>query len=111
MKKKIFGMILASLLLFSVSGNSALASDCGCHEELTGSEKNKEVANLLKSDGFKEKKQELLAEGYHWNGVNTAEVAKIEYGTGVAVSFVMPTGQQEIFFFLNNGKFLFSFPL
>jgi hypothetical protein len=113
MRKKFFGIIFASLLVFSIFGQPAMAGNCGCHEDLQGAEKNKEVSNLLKSDDFKVKKQELLKSGYQWQGVNITEVIKsLDDGTiVVGVLFVTPTGQQDVFFFLNNGMFLGSMPL
>jgi hypothetical protein len=113
--KKILTMLCGSLivlLLFVGPGNVALAhdgDDCGCPTEITGVEKNKIVASFLASDGFKTKKAELLNSGYLWDGISTAQVVRFNpeifpffEGTGVAVAFITPSGETEIYFFVNE---------
>ncbi len=80
--KKVLTLLCTSLivfLLFFGSGNVAFAhegeGDCGCiTEEISGAEKNKIVANLLKSDEFKSARNGLMNIGFKWNGVIEIEV-------------------------------------
>lgn len=67
--------VLSVFLLFSPTVSAHEEDECGC-TVVTGAEKNKHVAELLKSDHLKEVKKDLanLEEGYRWNGVNGAEV-------------------------------------
>ncbi|MFB3163360.1 hypothetical protein ABLO26_18585 [Neobacillus sp. 179-J 1A1 HS] len=98
--KKIVTLLCTSLivlLMFVAPGNVAFAEDeCGCiTEEITGAEKNKIVADLLKNVEFKYKKQELMNDGYRWNGVNEIEVIRnITYGglIMVGVPFIAEDG-------------------
>ncbi|GGD88681.1 hypothetical protein GCM10010911_54080 [Paenibacillus nasutitermitis] len=46
-------------VVFSLTSRVSANDDCGCGQ-VVGAEKNKIVADLLKSDAFKAKKQELL---------------------------------------------------
>lgn len=78
--QKFSTIILASFMVIAltfVPGNFASAhegDDCGCGI-VTGAEKNKVIADMLKSDVFKAKKKELKATGYQWNGVDNFEVS------------------------------------
>ncbi|MCT2535793.1 hypothetical protein NC661_07670 [Aquibacillus koreensis] len=69
--------VVGVLFAFLPSVSAHEGDDCGCPtdvREVTGSEKNKLVSNLLKSAEFKVKKKELKSDGYHWNGVSEVEV-------------------------------------
>jgi hypothetical protein len=98
--KKIVTLLCTSLivlLMFVAPGNVAFAEDeCECiTEEITGAEKNKIVADLLKNVEFKYKKQELMNDGYRWNGVKEIEVIRnITYGglIMVGVPFIAEDG-------------------
>jgi hypothetical protein len=79
--KKILSLLCGSLiflLMFAAPGNVALAHEgdgCGCvTEEITGAEKNKIVADLLKSDQLKNARKGLMEVGFKWNGVGNVEV-------------------------------------
>lgn len=69
-----------ALSLFAAPGTPVKAAvndeDCACHDVtiLSGAEKNKAVANLLSSQGFKDSKFALKNDGYSWRGVNNVEV-------------------------------------
>ncbi|MCH1625201.1 hypothetical protein [Fredinandcohnia quinoae] len=72
------------ILMLVAPGNTALAhegsgdgDDCGCGVTyVKGAEKNKIVANILKSKEFKEQKKILKSEGYNWLGANKIVVVK-----------------------------------
>src|SRR4051794_33221421 len=101
--KKLLTLLCTSLivlLMFATPGNTVIAAqnvvdnvtylgppppgevedpgddNCTCHDlvPLTGSERNKIVANLLKSDVFKNQKMNLKREGFKWNGASGIEV-------------------------------------
>ncbi|MCM3585247.1 hypothetical protein M3182_05755 [Mesobacillus maritimus] len=69
---------LVLLMMFVVPGNAVLAeeNDCQCPGTvITGAERNKLVADLLKSDEFKAAKKQLMKEeGYTWAGAGAIEV-------------------------------------
>ncbi|WP_223590342.1 hypothetical protein [Neobacillus bataviensis] len=103
----LFGGLIA-LTLFVSTGNTAKAEepeDCSCHElkPLTGSERNKIVADLISSKAFKEKKKELKAIGYQWNGAHGIEVIQPYEGfTLVGVPFTTFEGNVEMVVFING---------
>jgi hypothetical protein len=78
--KKIFTMLCGSLvlfLIFAAPGNSVQAEEhsCSCETtEISGAEKNKIIANLLKSDELKNARKGLVEVGFKWNGVSGVEV-------------------------------------
>jgi hypothetical protein len=85
MKKsqKFSTLLLASFMVIAfmlVPGNTASAHEenCGCMEVVNvyGSERNIVVADMLKSDIYKEKKKELEAAGYQVHGVADFQVQK-----------------------------------
>jgi hypothetical protein len=76
---------------------------CTCHDlvPLTGSERNKIVATLLKSDVFKNQKMNFKKDGYKWNGASGIEVIQpIEEVTLVGVPFTSTDGILEMHTFL-----------
>jgi hypothetical protein len=120
--KKIVTLLCTSLivlLMFVAPGNSVKAANpnlvpdlfsCGCEDHgiypVTGSEKNKIVAELLSSDVFKTQKFELLNQDYTFMGVNKVQVAKFEGEIGnfvmVAVPFFNKSGTVEFAMFTNG---------
>jgi hypothetical protein len=119
--KKIVTLLCTSLivlLMFMGTGNSVNAAgnifylgpppgdvehpeddNCTCHEllPLTGSERNIIVAELLKSNVFKNEKMRLKKDGYKWNGASGIEVIQpIEDLTLVGVPFITTDGSIEI---------------
>ncbi|MCM3668136.1 hypothetical protein M3181_03860 [Mesobacillus maritimus] len=88
---------LVLLMMFVVPGNAVLAeeNDCQCPGTvITGAERNKLVADLLKSDEFKAAKKQLMKEeGYTWAGAGAIEVRDL------AEVVQMPTfiGYQVVF--------------
>jgi hypothetical protein len=121
--KKILALLCTSLivlLMFAGPGNSVKAANpnlvpdlfsCGCDEHgiypVTGSEKNKIVAELLSSNVFKTQKFEHLSLGYTFKGINEVQVAKVEGEeiTIVAVPFFNKSGTVEFAMF-TNGVFI-----
>ncbi|WP_318507167.1 hypothetical protein [Bacillus sp. T3] len=119
----LFGSFIIALMLI-VPGNAAFAEepagetqtttdDCGCDVSmLTGSERNKILSDLLKSDEFKAEKQVLKDQGYKWNGAGTTEVI-INHSYGdlimVGVMFTAEDGKQYAAGFLcpPGGNFIF----
>lgn len=87
--------------------------DCTCHDllPLTGSERNKIVATLLKSDVFKSQKMNLKNDGYKWNGANGIEVIQpTEDVTLVGVPFINIDGTIEMHaFFIGDIKDFFDY--
>jgi hypothetical protein len=76
---------------------------CTCHDlvPLTGSERNKIVATLLKSDVFKNQKMNFIKDGFKWNGASGIEVIQpIEEVTLVGVPFISTDGILEMHTFL-----------
>lgn len=68
---------LVLILMFLSPGNAVQAEEAQCEcpgKVLTGAERNKIVANLLKSDVFKEEIIELEKQGYVWQGAGAIEV-------------------------------------
>jgi hypothetical protein len=97
--KKIFTLLCTSLIvlfMFAGPGNPVQAAQnveylgpvpdfehppgCGCEnlKPLTGSERNKIVSDLLKTDVFKDARKDLMSQGIKWNGANTVEVIKVD---------------------------------
>jgi hypothetical protein len=120
MKKNFISLFcgcLIVLIMFVFPSNGVQAHEgeegCSCNDFtlLLGAEKNKNVSDLLKSEGFKTKKKELQEEGYKWHGVNDAEVAKHNLLNIiiVAVPFTNVDGIEEMFVF-QDGEFLYSAP-
>jgi hypothetical protein len=121
--KKILTLLCTSLivlLMFVAPGNSVNAANpdlvpdlftCGCDDHgiypVTGSEKNKIVAELLSSNVFKTQKFEQLSLGYTFKGINEVQVAKVEGEeiTIVAVPFFNKSGTVEFAMF-TNGVFI-----
>lgn len=118
--KKIVTLLCTSLivlLMFIGPGNSVKAANpnlvpdlfsCGCDDHgiypVTGSEKNKIVAELLSSDAFKNQKSFLLNTDYTFKGVNEVQVAKVEGENFVivAVPFFQESGTLEFAMFTNG---------
>lgn len=118
--KRYFSLLVGSLIIMfmlAAPGNTAQAATedehCGCDVTfLDGAERNKVVANLLKSDEFKTLKQELKKDGYTWNGANTIEVIKNNTYGGiilVGVPFVNEEGAVEFFGYTFLGGEFISF--
>ncbi|MDF2791174.1 MAG: hypothetical protein K0S80_4276 [Neobacillus sp.] len=117
--KKFLTVLFSSLivlLMFVTPVNPVQAAEpedgCSCHDliPLTGSERNKIVADLLSSDAFKVKKSELISTGYSWNGANSIEVILPEEGvTMVGVPFSDQNGIIEVNVFI-NGTFVGTAP-
>ncbi|OLS36162.1 hypothetical protein [Bacillus sp. MRMR6] len=117
--KKIFTLLFSSLvvlLIFGSVGNPVKASEipegeenCICHDVtfITGAEKNKIVANLLKTDALKDVRKEQKAEGIKWNGVNDVQVLKHNVYpvtiVGIPVTFEDGTALMATFI---NGEFM-----
>jgi hypothetical protein len=104
-----FFMLLAvgmmAVVLFLSPSNVVRASNvCGCGQ-VVGAEKNKIVADLLKSDAFKTKKHELLEQGYKWNGVSGAEVDKNANGEILIAIPLLNENRQEVFLIYVYGQF------
>jgi hypothetical protein len=83
--KRLISLVCGSLVLlvmFLSPGNAVQAEehdDCGCPGTvITGAERNKLVANLLKSDVFKQARVELKREGYVWQGAGAVEVRDLD---------------------------------
>jgi hypothetical protein len=88
--KKILTLLCTSLivlLMFVGPVSPAKASEtdspevqepCICDDVtvLTGVERNKAIANLIKTDAFKDVRKDLKLEGLKWNGVNEIQVMK-----------------------------------
>jgi hypothetical protein len=87
------------------------STDCGCGTPILGAEKNKIIADILKSDEFKEKKMEAKNEGFLWRGVDGTSVSDLgAYGIGAVFPFYDHNGTLWGFGFL-NGHFAFSAPM
>jgi hypothetical protein len=90
-------LLLTAIFAMSFAPAAAFAAeDCGCDiTQVTGAEKNKIVSNMLKSDAFKAKKQELQQQGYQLQGVSGAEVERNNDKNAVliAIPLLDPTGQ------------------
>jgi hypothetical protein len=84
---------LVLLLMFLSPGNAVQAEeqdDCGCPGTVfTGAERNKLVAELLKSDVFKEAKLVLKEEGYVWQGAGAIEVRDFTNLTSSELLFML----------------------
>lgn len=72
----IFGSLALFLMFFAPSDFvQAEETDCNCPGTvITGAERNKLVADLLKSDEFKSVKKDLMKEGYKWQGADAIEL-------------------------------------
>jgi hypothetical protein len=88
--KRFISLVCGSLvliLMFLAPGNAVQAEeqdDCECPGTVfTGAERNKLVANLLKSSVFKEERLELKKEGYVWQGAGAIEIRELAPGTVV----------------------------
>lgn len=107
-----FGSLLA-LLLFAVPGDVVQASDeCGCDtSEITGAERNKIVADILKSTEFKVTKAEHESAGYSMLGAEYIQVMDNHtYGfIMVGVPMTGPSGVIMLVFF--NGMYVGDSPL
>ncbi|MEH7180427.1 hypothetical protein [Neobacillus vireti] len=119
--KKIVTLLLSSLivlLMFAGAEKSVFAAEnviylgppplvqdeepddenCTCHEllPLTGSERNMIVADLLKSNVFKNERMRLKKDGYKWYGASGIEVIQPTEGiTLVGVPFSTNDGTIE----------------
>nr|WP_309098354.1 hypothetical protein [Fredinandcohnia onubensis] len=97
---KVLGIVLV-LLMLVLPGKTAFAhgdgNDCGCGDYLQGTERNKAVASILKSNAFKVVKAEKKNEGYKFAGANKVMAIKMtnsgEVYTMVAVPFVHENGE------------------
>ncbi|WP_316568643.1 hypothetical protein [Neobacillus sp. YIM B06451] len=113
MKKKLLSVLFSGALafgVFAVPGNAVKAAEepCDCHSwvPISGAERNKEVAGLLSSDAFKDKKAELWSKGYGWNGAHQIEIVKPAPNvTMIGVPFVNTDGTVNIYVFI-NGSFV-----
>lgn len=121
MMKKFLSVLCVSMFVFVMFGThgnpvkaasnsaskavNASTSECGCNvTHILGAERNKIVSDLLKSDEFKELKNELTKEGFSYHGANDIEVVKFnENGfIGAAVPFITEEGTVEMFVFING---------
>ncbi|WP_409275938.1 hypothetical protein V1499_10170 [Neobacillus sp. SCS-31] len=117
MKRKLLSVLFSGALafgVFAVPGNAVKAAEepCDCHSwvPISGAERNKEVAGLLRSDAFKDKKAELWSKGYNWNGAHSIEVINpFPQLVMVMVPFVNPVGEVEQHVFI-NGEYAGSVP-
>jgi hypothetical protein len=115
--KRFISLVCGSLvliLMFLSPGNAVQAKgqptdDCGCPGTvITGAERNKLVANLLKSDVFKQAKIELEEEGYVWQGASMIEVRDFDEVVsslvGYQVMIVDGAGNEEgaVFFLMDD---------
>ncbi|MGG1675389.1 hypothetical protein ACIFOT_06480 [Neobacillus sp. NRS-1170] len=109
----LFGGLIALTLFVSTGNTAKAAGECGCNALLiTGSERNKIVSELLKSDGFKNKKMELKEKGYTWNGAKNIEVINlIDYNAILTAAAFTNNNGEEIMFIFKDGKFLYSDPM
>ncbi|MFK7691227.1 hypothetical protein [Paenibacillus sp. HJGM_3] len=96
--------MMAMVLVLSPIGRVSANDDCGCGQ-VVGAEKNKIVADLLKSDAFKAKKQELLKQGYKWNGVDGAEVDKNGNNEILIAIPLLNADREEVFLIYVYGQF------
>jgi hypothetical protein len=92
--KRFISLVCGSLvliLMFLSPGNSVQAEEaCDCPGTvLTGAERNKLVANLLKSDVFKQAKHDLKNEGYAWQGAGAIEVSDFRNLTSSELLFML----------------------
>ncbi|MBY0097156.1 hypothetical protein [Mesobacillus maritimus] len=100
--KRFISLVCGSLvliLLFLSPGNAVQAEEqdeCDCPGTVfTGSERNKLVANLLKSNVFKEERLELKKDGYVWQGAGAIEVRELAPGMIVyQVVFLSENGEE-----------------
>jgi hypothetical protein len=88
--KKILTVLLSSLivlLMFAGPVSPAKAAEtenpevqepCFCDDVtvLTGAERNRIIANLIKTEAFKDVRKALKLEGLKWNGANEIQVMK-----------------------------------
>lgn len=94
------------LLMFVTPGNTVKAAEeCGCNvSPILGVEKNKMVADLLKSEDFKKLKLELEQEQYRWDGAHDIEIIK-NNDNGmilIGVPFSNGEGTVEMFVFIDG---------
>jgi hypothetical protein len=98
-----FGSILV-LVLLVLPANFVFAhdgDDCPCID-LVGAERNKAIANVLKSTEFKEVKKEKKREGYKFTGANQIMAVKMPGPDGIIYTMV------AVPFVHENGDVLFS---
>jgi hypothetical protein len=97
-------VLFASFMVFAlmfVPGNFASANDdCGCGT-VDGAERNKVIADMLKSDVFKVKKEELKEAGYQWNGVANFEVSYNPDFGAYLVAMPLVNDNGELHYFLH----------
>jgi hypothetical protein len=119
--KRFISLVCGSLvliLLFLSPGNAVQAAehdDCGCPGTvITGAERNKLVANLLKSNVFKQAKIELKDEdeGFRWQGASEVEVRDLDEIMPSVIGFQVmiqdKAGNEEAAaFVLLNGTFTY----
>ncbi|MDR7078257.1 hypothetical protein J2Y03_003307 [Neobacillus niacini] len=115
--RKILPLLFTSLLVFLIfvgQGNSVQAADdCECDITiLTGSEKNKIVSGLLKSDELKNARKEIRNMGHKWHGVNDIEVIRNNTWNGVIIISipVFTLDGTEMTAGFISGKFIGVFP-
>lgn len=96
--------MMAMMLFLSPTSRVSASDDCGCGQ-VVGAEKNKIVADLLKSDAFKAKKHELLKQGYKWNGVDGAEVDKNGNNEILIAIPLLNADREEVFLIYVYGQF------
>lgn len=95
MMKRLISLVCGSLvlvLLFLSPGNAVQAEeqDCECPGTvMTGAERNKLVANLLKSDVFKQEKLMLEKQRYVWQGADAIEVRDFTNLTSSELLFML----------------------
>lgn len=104
---------LLVLLMLVGTGNAVFAhegegpgEDCGCpYIYLDGAERNKLVANILKSTDFHNLKEGQEVEGYSFAGADLIKVVKPNTGEDFrlgAVPFINESGQIKYAAFVNN---------
>lgn len=97
--RKFLALVCGSMmvfLLFFTPGNVVQAEeDCGCPGTvITGVERNKLVADLLKYGEFKMVKMELENQGFSWQGADAIEIRNLN---GIYPDFPSLIGFQAVF--------------
>jgi hypothetical protein len=105
------GCLVVLGLMFVTPGSDVFAAEgeCECHDVTTifGDEKNKVLANILKSEEFKNAKKDWKNKGYSFNGVDDVEVIKHNIYGFIMVGFPVTNkdGVLEMAAFL-DGEYL-----
>jgi hypothetical protein len=87
--------------------------DCGCDvSPILGSERNKMVSDLIKTDAFKTVKHDAMAKGYIWQGAGAVQVIKNNKNGVILIGapFQYKDGSLSMFVFI-NGQFVGTSPM